>query len=97
MPLETRSNGKRHPTTSNSYGTFLTFSEQSIGSTFVFRFQIKVELCFIIIKDFLAFSNLHFVMLSTILYSLMFDNMDLTMIFLFLQIQTSLILLKEMY
>ena len=57
----------------------------------------KSEICFRITKDFSAFSYLQFVMLRTILYLLMLDNTDLTMIVLFLEIQTSLMLLKEMY
>ena len=85
-PPKTRSNGKRYLMTLKSYGSFLMLLEQLLGSTFVFRLQIKVELCFIITKDFSAFNYLRFVMLSTILYLLMLDNMDLTMIVLFLQI-----------
>ena len=84
---KTGSNGKMYPTTSKSYGSFYTLSEQSMGRTFVFWLQIKMELCFIIAKDFSAFNYLQFGMLSTILYWLMLDNMDLTIIVLFLQIQ----------
>ena len=87
---------QRSPKNFKNYGDFRMLSELSMGSIFVFRPQIKVGLCFIIAKGFLAFSYWQFVILSTILHSLMWDNMDLIMIALSLRIQISPMPLKVM-